>query len=200
MRSSRWVPVAGWCLATATSIVLSSVALSPVLSAARAESGELPDIDQLPAPAAVAETSETPPPAATPTTRPARPSVSATPSRTRSAPPSRPATTTQAPAPTRTTTTKPAVTTEDGWTVTTSDGVKTYVKSFTTAGGTVVIRMTSAGTVALVTATPADGYRVAKTGSDTNLAIYFQSSDRNFVIHAQWWNGAPFVEVSEIGG
>lgn len=196
--------MAGWCLATATSIVLSSVALSPVLSAARAESGELPDIDSLPAPAALAETSETPAPAATAPVRPTRPTASSTPSRTRPPAASKPATTTTitgpAPTPTRTVTTKPATTTEDGWTVTSSDGVKTYVKSFTTDGGSAVIRMTSAGLVSLVTATPADGYRVAKTGSDTNLAVYFNSTGRNFIIHAQWWNSAPLVEVSEVGG
>ncbi len=199
MRSSRWVPIAGWCLATATSIVLSSVALTPVLSAARAESGELPDISQLPAPtpAAVTGTSVTPP--AKSTTRPA-------PSRTRPAPasssaspePDRPARSSEPPRVTPTT--KPATTTEDGWTVTTSDGVKTYLKSFVTGGGTAVIRMTSKGTVALVTATPADGFQVVKQGSDVNLAVYFNAPNHSFIVHAQWFNDAPLVEVSEIGG
>ncbi|MFD1371151.1 DNA mismatch repair protein MutL [Actinoplanes sichuanensis] len=198
MRSSRWVPIAGWCVATATSIVLSSVALSPVLNAARADSGELPDIDQLPAPAAVSETGAAPPPETADPTRTTRP----TPSRSRpssadpkptskspSAPGSSPATTTTA----------PATSTENGWTVTTSDGVKTYVKSFTTEGGVAVIRMTSKGIVSLVTATPADGYRVEKQGSDVNLAVYFIRTEKGFIVHAQWWNNEPFVEVSEVG-
>ncbi|MBB4747646.1 DNA mismatch repair protein MutL [Actinoplanes lobatus] len=195
MRSSRWVPIAGWCLATATSIVLGSVALSPVLTAARADNGALPDIDQLPAPAAVSETSDAPPPAET--TAPARttrPTTSAKPGRTRPSS-ARPTGATTTPA----ATTKPATTTEDGWTVTTSDGVKTYVRSFTTEGGTAVVKMTSEGIVSLVTATPADGYRVEKTGSDVNLAVYFNETNHSFIIHAQWFNGAPFVEVSEVG-
>jgi hypothetical protein len=197
VRSSRWVPVAGWCVATATSIVLSSVALSPVLNAARADSGELPDIDQLPAPAAVSETSAAPLPETADPTRTTKP----TPSRSRSTsadpkPTTKPSTSDPGSA---TVTTPPATTTENGWTVTTSDGVKTYVKSFTTAGGIAVIRMTSKGIVSLVTATPADGYRVEKQGSDVNLAVYFLGAEKSFIVHAQWWNDAPFVEVSEVG-
>ncbi|SDT74994.1 DNA mismatch repair protein MutL [Actinoplanes derwentensis] len=193
MRSSRWMPIAGWCLATATSIALSSVALTPVLSAARTGSGELPDINQLPAPTAVAETSDVPPPAKT--TRPA-------PSRTRSTAEPKPSSKSHTSIePSRVTpTTKPATTVEDGWTVTTSDGVKTYLKSFVTEGGTAVIKMTSKGIVSLVTATPADGFQVVKQGSDVNLAVYFNETNHSFIVHAQWFNDAPFVEVSEIGG
>ncbi|MEU8656071.1 DNA mismatch repair protein MutL [Actinoplanes philippinensis] len=198
MRSSRWVPIAGWCVATATSIVLSSVALSPVLNAARADSGELPDIDQLPAQAAVSETSAPAPEDTAGPTRPVKPS----PSRSRPSPadPKPSSKSPSAPAPgTATTSTPPATSTENGWTVTTSDGVKTYVKSFTTEGGVAVIRMTSKGTVSLVTATPADGYRVEKQGSDVNLAVYFIRTEKGFIVHAQWWNDEPFVEVSEVG-
>ncbi|MFC4066997.1 DNA mismatch repair protein MutL [Actinoplanes subglobosus] len=197
MRSSRWVPIAGWCVATATSIVLSSVALSPVLNAASADSGELPDIDQLPAPAAVSETTAAPPPATADPTRTTKPA----PSRSRSAsadpkPSSKSPSTSES---TSETTAPPATTTENGWTVTASDGVKTYVRSFTTGGGVAVIRMTSKGTVSLVTATPADGFRVEKQGSDVNLAVYFIGPAKSFIVHAQWWNDAPFVEVSEVG-
>ncbi len=78
--------------------------------------------------------------------------------------------------------------------------MKTYVKTFTTEGGRAVIKMTSQGTVALVTATPADGFAVQKQGSSVNLAVYFNETNHSFIIHAQWWNGAPFVEVSEVGG
>lgn len=192
--------MAGWCVATAASIALSSVALSPVLNAARADPGELPDIDQLPVPAAVAETSGPPAPASATPSRSIRTTTPATPSRTRpsasrSSGPVEPA----SPQPTVTTTKPPATTTENGWTVTSSDGVKTYVRSFTTAGGTAVIRMTSKGIVSLVTATPADGFRVEKTGSDTNLAVYFHETGRSFILHAQWWNDAPLVEVNQIG-
>ncbi|HWS36179.1 MAG TPA: DNA mismatch repair protein MutL, partial [Actinoplanes sp.] len=184
--------IAGWCLATATSIVLSSVALSPVLSTARAESGDLPDISRLPAPAAVAETSAAPLPSSSS-------SKSARPSPSRSRPSPKPPT--KDPEPTEVTpTTRPPATTEDGWTVTTSDGVKTYVRSFVTGGGTAVIRMSSKGTVALVTATPADGFQVVKQGSDVNLAVYFNAPNHSFIIHAQWHNDAPFVEISEVGG
>ena len=33
-----------------------------------------------------------------------------------------------------------------------------------------------------------------------NLAVYFNEPNHSFVIHAVWFNDAPFVEVSEIGG
>jgi hypothetical protein len=200
VRSSRWLPIAGWCVATATSIVLSSFALSPVLNAARADD-ELPDLDQLPAAeVAVATTASPTPPPAVPerpepsvsSTEPTRP----TPSRTKRKPTSKPPTS----APAQQPTTKPSTTTEDGWTVTMGDdGVKTYVRSFSCEGGQAVIKMTSKGTVSLVTATPADGFTVQKTGSDTNLAVYFTSTGNSFIVHAQWWNGAPLVEISKVG-
>lgn len=191
MRSSRWMPIAGWCAATAASIALSSVALSPVLNAARAESGELPDIGQLPAPVTAA--SVVPAPVTVAPSRTTPPAGSVTPSRTRPSVSRSAAPASAAP------TGKPSTSTENGWTVTTRDGVKTYVRSFTTPGGTAVIRMTSKGIVSLVTATPADGFRVEKTGSDTNLVVYFHETGRSFIIHAQWWNDAPLVEVNQIG-
>jgi hypothetical protein len=208
VRSSRWVPIAGWCLATATSIVLSSVALSPVLNAAKTDVGALPDLGPVPAAeVAVTTTTETPSPTVTETADPA-PAESATataePSRTSRQPTSKPATedpaTDPTTAPTTAPATKPATTTEDGWTVTAGDdGRKTYVKTFTTEGGRAVLKMVDNGTVFLVTATPADGYTVQKNGGDTNLAIYFNEPGHSFIIHAQWFNGSPFVEVSEIG-
>ena len=50
------------------------------------------------------------------------------------------------------------------------------------------------------TATTADGYAVAKT-QDTadNLAVYFNEPNHSFIIHAIWWNDAPFAQVSEVG-
>jgi hypothetical protein len=209
VRSSRWVPIAGWCLATATSIVLSSVALSPVLNAAKTDVGALPDLGRVPA-AEVAVTTTTDAPSPTVTDRPEPDAVesepaTAEPSRTSRKPTSKPATTDPAtPAtskPATAPTTKPATITEDGWTVTTGDdGLKTYVKTFVTDGGRAVLKMVDNGTVFLVTATPADGYTVQKNGSDVNLAIYFNETGHSFIIHAQWFNGAPFVEVSEVGG
>ncbi|GAA2693950.1 DNA mismatch repair protein MutL [Actinoplanes palleronii] len=203
VRSSRWLPVAGWFLATATSIVLSWVALLPVLNAARPDVGALPDIDQVPAADIVA-----PLPAPSTSSRP-EPGRTAEPGQTSASPKgtkrpqhTKPATSpatepTSAPA----TTTKPATTTEDGWTVTTgSDGVKTYVRSFSVEGGQAVIRMTSRGVVSLVTATPADGFAVEKTQTaPDDLAVYFNETNHSFIIRAIWWNDAPFTEVNEIG-
>jgi hypothetical protein len=206
VRSSRWLPIAGWCVATATSIVLSSFALSPVLNAARAEDGALPDLDKLPVADSVTTTGA---PAVTePPAVPERPDPTDDDPATTDPAPTRtsrkPGTKTPTTAPATTTppaaTTTPPTTTENGWTVTTGDdGVKTYVRTFRCDGGQAVIRMTDRGTVALVTATPADGYSVQKQGSDTNLAIYFTSTPRSFVIHAQWHNGEPLVDVTEIG-
>ncbi|WP_127498883.1 DNA mismatch repair protein MutL [Actinoplanes solisilvae] len=182
MRSSRWAPIAGWCAATATSIVLASVALLPVLRTSLPQDGALA---KLPA----AGKSAFPAPLPTVTT-PAAKSVAPTPTRTKT---KKPKPTTKAP------TRKP--TTEDGWTVTTAeDGKRTYVRSFRVEGGQAVIRMTSDGVVELVTATPADGWAVQKVqDSPGNLAVYFNEPQHSFIIHATWWDDRPFAEVSEIG-
>ncbi|AEV89058.1 DNA mismatch repair protein MutL [Actinoplanes sp. SE50] len=187
VRSSRWVPVAGWFVATATSIVLSWVALLPVLNAARADAGALPEIDQVPA---ADVRTPLPSPAVTPTTpAPAPTSPSAKPSRKPSKSP--------AAVPTG----KPSTTNENGWTVTTDGaGVRTYVRSFSLKGGQAVIRMTSEGVVSLVTATPADGYAVEKTQSSPgDMAVYFNETAHSFIIHAIWYNNAPYAQVDEIG-
>ncbi|MGX6604588.1 DNA mismatch repair protein MutL [Micromonosporaceae bacterium Da 78-11] len=199
MRSSGWAPIAGWCAATATSIVLASVAILPVLRTAKPDDAALSSIDQLPA----AQTSF---PAPLPSATTPEPTADDTPS---SAPPSsvRPRTSSPSPKPSRTAASKPPVattpptTTEDGWTVTTEDdGSRTFVRSFQVEGGQAVIRMTSAGVVSLVTATPSDGYAVQKTqDSPDNLAVYFNETGHSFIIHAVWWDDRPFVEVSEIG-
>ncbi|BCJ43399.1 hypothetical protein GCM10010168_42910 [Actinoplanes ianthinogenes] len=185
-------------MATATSIVLSWVALLPVLNAARADVGALPDIDQVPA--AKIDVQQ-PPISTTAPARPAPPSTSPTPDRTPKVtrkPSKKPTTEPATTAPAATT---PAPTVENGWTVTTgSDGVKTYVRSYTCAGGQAVIKMTSRGVVSLVTATPADGYAVEKTQSEPDdMAVYFNETGHSFIIRAIWWNDAPFVEVNEIG-
>ena len=201
MRSSRVTPIAGWCAATATSIVLASVALLPVLRATTPEDSALA---QLPA----ADSSSFPAPL--PSVTSAAPSSPA-PSRTRPRPTTprttKPATTAPAPSDTpsrpaaaqRTTT--PPTTTEDGWTVTADgDGVRTYVRSFRVEGGQAVIRMTSDGVVSLVTATPADGWAVQKVqDSPGNMAVYFNETNHSFIIHATWFNDRPFTQVSEVG-
>lgn len=199
MRSSGWAPIAGWCAATATSIVLASIAILPVLRTDSPTDTALSSIDRLPAartgvPAPLPSVTS-PAPAAThrpttaPTTRSARPSATT--------PVPKP---TPTPTPTKATV-APPTTTEDGWTVTTEDdGSRTYVRSFQVEGGQAVIKMTSAGVVSLVTATPADGYAVQKTqDSPGNLAVYFNETNHSFIIHAVWNIDRPFTEVSEIG-
>jgi hypothetical protein len=190
VRSFRWTPIAGWLAATAASIVLASVALTPVLRTTAPEDTALSSLQQLPA----AQTSfPTPLPAVT------DPTASPTPHRT---------TRTTKPTPQKTTpktqatsTTTPPTATENGWTVTTGDnGVKTYVRSFRVEGGQAVIKMTSDAVVSLVTATPADGYAVQKVqDSPDNMAVYFNKTGKSFIIHATWWDDKPFTEVSQVG-
>ena len=184
VRSSRWTPIAGWCVATAGSIVLASAAILPVLRTTEPQDTALA---QLPA-------------AATgfPVPLPSVTTPSATPSHAVTSPTSRRPRPT---APEKATPTKPPTTTEDGWTITTNgDGLRTYVRTFRVEGGQAVIRMTSAGVVELVTATPADGFAVQKTqDSPDNMAVYFNETNHSFIIHATWWDDRPFAEVSEIG-
>jgi hypothetical protein len=199
VRSSRLTPIAGWCAATATSIVLASVALLPVLRTSTPEDSALA---QLPA----AETSSFPAPLPSVTTDEPEQGdkPSPRPSRTTTKPPTTAppeATETTTPPATATRATTPPTKTEDGWTVTTAaDGVRTYVRSFRVEGGQAVIRMTSEAVVSLVTATPADGYAVQKVqDSPDNMAVYFNETGHSFIIHATWHNDRPFVQVSEIG-
>jgi hypothetical protein len=199
VRSNGWAPIAGWCAATATSIVLASIAILPVLRTDSPTDTALSGIDQLPAaqtdlPAPLPSVTSSAPssdrPDPSPTTRKPKPSkTSPTPSAKPKPPPTTPATTT------------PPTTTEDGWTVTTEDdGSRTYVRSFQVEGGQAVIKMTSAGVVSLVTATPADGYAVQKTqDSPGNMAVYFNETNHSFIIHAVWNIDRPFTEVSEVG-
>jgi hypothetical protein len=186
VRSFRWTPVAGWLAATAASIVLASVALTPVLRTAAPEDTALSSLQQLPAaqtsfPVRLPAITESPSPTPTRTKKTKGPTV---------APTKKP-----------TTTTTPPTTTEDGWTVTTGDdGVRTYVRSFRVEGGQAVIKMTSDAVVELVTATPADGYAVQKVqDSPDNMAVYFNKTGKSFIIHATWWDDKPFTEVSQVG-
>jgi len=199
VRSSRWAPIAGWCAATATSIVLASVALLPVLRTSSPEDAalaQLPAADSTSFPAPLPSVSASATPNVTPTTR--RPPPATT--RATTTPPRSTEPTTTTPKPPAATTTPPT-TTEDGWTVTTAgDGTRTYVRSFRVEGGQAVIKMTSDGVVSLVTATPADGFSVQKVqDSPDNMAVYFNESQHSFIIHATWHNDRPFVQVSEVG-
>lgn len=189
---SRWWPLLGWCAATATSVALSSVALLPVLRTAAPEVAVPAPVEWLrtaePAPA---PTAAPPVPAVPPSSAAPRPASSEPASGPSSAVPAPQASTPVPPAP-------PVV--EDGWMVTTDpDGVRSYLRTYTVDGGSAVIRMTP-GRVELITATPADGYAVS-TVQDTpdNLAVQFTEPGHAFVIHALWWNGAPYVDVDEIG-
>ncbi|MEU8816118.1 DNA mismatch repair protein MutL [Actinoplanes sp. NPDC048796] len=203
VRSSEWTPIVGWLAATATSIVLASVALLPVLRTTAPEDSALAalpaaDASSFPAPLpSVTTPSPAAPSAVSPSTATTTTTTRPRPTKT-TKPTAKPTTT---PPKTTTTTTTPPTTTEDGWTVTTgADGVRTYVRSFKVEGGQAVIRMTSDGVVSLVTATPADGWAVQKVqDSPGNLAVYFNETNHSFIIHATWWDDRPFVEVSEIG-
>ena len=187
MGSSRWTPIAGWAAATATSIVLASVAILPVLRASDPQDGALA---QLPAPAAATSFPAPLPSVTTPAPKETSKKPQKTP--TSKPPTSKPATKS---------TTPPKTTTEDGWTVTTADdGLRTYVRTFQVEGGQAVIKMTSDSVVSLVTATPAEGFAVQKVqDSPDNLAVYFNETNHSFIIHATWFTDKPFVEVSEIG-
>ncbi|SNY03965.1 DNA mismatch repair protein MutL [Paractinoplanes atraurantiacus] len=198
VRASRWTPIVGWLAATATSIVLASVALLPVLRTTAPEDSALaalPAADSSSFPAPLPSVT-TPTPAAPSTVAPTTTTTRPRPTKT-TKPTVKPTTT----PPKATTTTTPPTTTEDGWTVTTgADGVRTYVRSFKVEGGQAVIRMTSDSVVSLVTATPADGWAVQKVqDSPDNLAVYFNETNHSFIIHATWWDDRPFAEVSEIG-
>lgn len=198
MRSSGWAPFAGWAAATATSIVLASIAILPVLRTSEPQDRALAQL-----PAAKSDSFPAPLPSVTSPVAPESPSaLSPTSQRPRTTAPGKtgkPTTATTTP-PVKTTTLPPTKT-EDGWTVTTADGgLRTYVRSFQVAGGQAVIRMTSDGVVKLVTATPAEGYAVQKVqDSPGNLAVYFNETNHSFIIHAVWWDDRPFAEVSEIG-
>ncbi|WP_030438115.1 hypothetical protein [Actinoplanes subtropicus] len=188
MGSSRWTPIAGWAAATATSIVLASAAILPVLRASEPQDSALAQLPaaatSFPAPLPSVTTPETKP-GASPTSH--RPRTSAATLK----PTTKPATKATA----------PPTTTEDGWTVTTADdGLRTYVRSFQCAGGQAVIKVTSDSVVSLITATPADGFAVEKVqNTKDNLAVYFNETNHSFIIHVTWFTDKPFAEVSEVG-
>lgn len=205
MRSPRrWVPVLGWLAATATAIGLASVAMLPVLRTATDGEGTLVTMDQLKDVGQVSAAPTTSAPAAPSPQPSARRSTSSSPTPRKTqdeegdespVPEEKPEPTTAAPA----TTQAPQTSTEDGWTVTTSGGVKTFVRSFKVEGGKAVIRAKE-GEIELVTATPSDGYAVQTVqNSPDNLAVYFNEVNHSFIVHVVWQDGKPFAQVSEVG-
>ena len=184
------VPVLLWCLATTASIAVASLALRPVLHTA------VPS-DWLPVPAAEARGPGDliPQPGLPAPSSPAGSSPTSGPS---PAPPR----TSSAATPTAKVTTGSPARVVDGWTVTTGgDGVDTYLRSFRSEGGDAVIRIRD-GVVALVTATPRDGYSVSRAQTEpTRLVVQFISDSGNaaFLVDAMWWQGGPHGTVTRIG-
>lgn len=187
------MPVLLWCLATAASIAVASLALRPVLRTAVPQDtvplealedrGHGGGLMTQPQPSLPPPTSASPPASAPPTS--ARPPASS-----------------GAASPKPPTTTAPPARVVDGWTVTTGgDGVDTYLRSFRTDGGDAVIRIRD-GVVSLVTATPRDGYSVSKAQTEpTRLVVQFvdNSGGSAWLVDAMWWQGAPHGEVTRIG-
>lgn len=186
-----------WCLATAASIVVASLALRPVLrtalpadsvhTAATEDRGNRQLITQtLPAPPSPTASPEDEPAVGDPKSAFDKPAGGRT-----TAP-------TTAPAQPRTT----AVRLVDGWTVTTgADGVDVYVRSFRTGGGDAVVRI-RAGIVSLVTATPRGGYSVSRGQTQSNrVLVQFVADAGNvsYIVDCMWWQNAPHGEVSKIG-
>ncbi|WP_238013492.1 DNA mismatch repair protein MutL [Dactylosporangium sp. AC04546] len=187
------VPVLLWCLATAASIAVASLALRPVLRTAIPSDSVSLEAEQerghgglmtqpqpsLPPPTSSRLPASAPPPSSA---RPPASSGAGTPK-----PP---------------TTTAPPPRIVDGWTVTTGgDGVDTYLRSFRTDGGDAVIRIRD-GVVSLVTATPRDGYSVSKAQNEpTRLVVQFvdNSGGSAWLVDAMWWQGGPHGEVTRIG-
>lgn len=188
-RRRAWLPVLGWCAATAAGVAVASVALVPVLHTAVPDAvaplaaDNLHQVETAGQPAAV---------------RPGSPS----PSRTH--PTSSPTHTSSAAA---TPTTKPpvapspsTVTYQDGWTVVTdASGATSYLRTFHTGGGEAAIRIVP-GAVSLVAATPGAGYTVDTTQTDpANLVVVFHTATHSFTVNALWWENRPYAQVSEVG-
>lgn len=195
----RWaaLPVLVWCLATAASIAVATLALRPVLrTAVPSDSvpvetrGHRELIAQPPVPGSIIATAPSPAGSGTP-----GPTAPGTAPRTSTAPP----TPTSKPI---TGVTGAAARIVDGWTVTTgSDGVDTYLKSFRSDGGDAVIRIRAA-VVSLVTASPRSGYSASVAQSEpTRLVVQFVSTSGSsaYLVDCLWWQDAPHGEVTRIG-
>ncbi|MFG2041083.1 hypothetical protein [Dactylosporangium sp. NPDC048998] len=194
------VPVLLWCLATAASIGVASLALRPVLRTA---------VPQDMMPAATDEergnravVTQTLPAQATGSPRP-EPTILSDPSSAFTPPTSAPPAHAGASAPggQKPTTAAPARMV-DGWTVTTgTDGVDVYLRSFRSDGGDAVIRI-RAGVVSVVTATPRDGFSVSQSQTEpSRLVVQFVSSSGGaaYLVDCMWWQNAPHGQVTRIG-
>lgn len=186
VRRRVWLPVLGWCAATAAGVAVASVALVPVLHTAVPDAVAPLTADNVaqlgtagrPAPTSVAPSPSAAGHPASPASH--RPSGTPTP---------------KGAAPSRST-----VTYQDGWTVVTdASGATAYLRTFHTGGGETAIRIVP-GTVSLVAATPAPGYAVDTTQTDpANLAVVFHTATHSFTINALWWESRPYAQVSEVG-
>jgi len=191
VRRHAWLPVLGWCAATAAGVAVASVALVPVLHTAVPDAVAPLAADNL-------HQVET---AGQPAVRPG----SVAPSRASAGHPTSPAG--HAPSGTPTPTSRASavpsqstVTYQDGWTVVTdASGATSYLRTFHTGGGETAIRIVP-GKVSLVAATPAAGYAVDTTQTDpANLVVVFHTATHSYTINALWWENRPYAQVSEVG-
>ncbi|UWP78690.1 DNA mismatch repair protein MutL [Dactylosporangium fulvum] len=191
------VPVLLWCLATAASIAVASLALRPVLrTAVPSDSVPLEAAEPrghrelITQPVPPATTGSAP---ATSAPAPASPSTSGPARSAPAAPQSSPKAVVTTGAPARIV---------DGWSVTTgADGVDTYLRSFRSEGGDAVIRIRD-GVVSLVTATPRDGYSVSRSQTESSrMVVQFVAGSGTvaYLVDAIWWQGAPHGTVTRIG-
>lgn len=185
--------VGGWVAVTAASAAVVWVGLGPVLATAVPEPVPL-RLEALP------------PQLPEPLVKPSRPVPTVTLAPVPSASP--PPATLASPAPARTSpppAAKPPAqpspaTTVDGWQVfTESDGSRSYLRSFPTAGGTAVIRMANER-VYLVSATPRGDYQVATSQPDPErVVVQFHRASDQIIVDAIWWEGRPYSDVSTVG-
>ncbi|WP_432824916.1 hypothetical protein [Dactylosporangium sp. CA-092794] len=189
------LPLAVWCLATAASIAVASLALRPVLrTAVPSDSVPLAATDDRDNRAVVTQT--LPPPPVDISSAAGRTSAAGATTRPPSSAPAAPRTSAA-----QTSTAPPRVV--DGWSVSTGqDGVDVYLKSFRSDGGDAVVRI-RAGVVSLVTATPRDGYSVSQGQTEpSRLVVQFVAANGSaaYLVDCMWWQNAPHGEVTRVGG
>ncbi|MEV0460816.1 hypothetical protein [Catellatospora methionotrophica] len=181
--------VGGWAAVTAAAAAVVWVGLGPVLATAVPEPVPL-RVEALPPPAPVATPSRPVPtvgPAPVPSASPVAPAPLTSPARPRTSP-----------SPAGRPQPSPAMTV-DGWQVfTESDGSRSYLRSFPTAGGTAVIRMAHER-VYLVSATPRGDYQLATSQPDPErVVVQFHRASDQIIVDAIWWEGRPFSQVTNV--
>ena len=191
VRRRTWLPVLGWCAATAAGVAVASVALVPVLRTAVPDAVAPLTADDIHQAGTAGQPAVHPGSAPPPRTSPGHPTSSAghVPSGTSTATPKASAVPSQS-----------TVTYQDGWTVVTdATGATSYLRTFHTGGGETAIRMVP-GKVSLVAATPAAGYAVDTTQTDpANLVVVFHTATHSYTVNALWWENRPYAQVSEVG-